>query len=403
MAKGYINPTLFLSNIQTWAQRQPRVGAVLLVGSHARGTAGPDSDVDLVLLLDDPQVFLADTGWVHSFGEPVRQQVEQWGKVTSLRVWYADGREVEYGLTGLDWGSDPTDEGDMRVIRDGIRILYQRTRTTPMNVPLQEFEYETVRVNDRGEVIQRQTHQARRFVEELASGVTLEMVAVPGGRFLMGSRAGRGYADEEPQHSVKVPAFFMGQYPVTQEQWEAVMEWRPPYRCQGAKRPADRVSWFAAREFCERLSAKTGRAYRLPGEAEWEYACRAGTTTPFHFGKTITTDVANYVGEHTYLSEPTGVYRHQTTQAGAFPPNTFGLYDMHGNVWEWCADAWHDNYVGAPGDGSVWESDAAAHRVLRGGCWHDPPGLCRSATRLKSAPGEGEDFFGLRVALESPE
>ncbi len=118
--------TPFLSELVIWARRQPGIGAIALAGSHARGTAGPDSDIDLILLLDDPQAFLADTSWVRAFGEPVCQAVEQWGKVTSLRVWYADRREVEYGLTGLDWGSDPTDEGDMRVIRDGIQVLYER-------------------------------------------------------------------------------------------------------------------------------------------------------------------------------------------------------------------------------------------------------------------------------------
>jgi predicted nucleotidyltransferase len=116
----------FLSDLVNWAQGQPGVGAIALVGSHARGTAGPDSDIDILLLLDDPQAFLADTGWAGFFGEPVGQEVEQWGKVTALRVWYADGREVEYGLAGLDWGSDPSDEGDMRVIRDGIRVVYER-------------------------------------------------------------------------------------------------------------------------------------------------------------------------------------------------------------------------------------------------------------------------------------
>jgi len=121
--------TTFLSDLVNWARSQPRVGAIALVGSHARATASVDSDIDLVLLLDDSQSFLADTGWVHSFGQPLRQEVEHWGKVTSLRVWYADGREVEYGLTSLDWGSDPTDEGDMRVIRDGIRVLYEREAT----------------------------------------------------------------------------------------------------------------------------------------------------------------------------------------------------------------------------------------------------------------------------------
>lgn len=261
------------------------------------------------------------------------------------------------------------------------------------------FEFSTVTVNREGAIVERSIETARQVTELLGNGVTVEMVAIPGGSFRMGSREGLGFADEHPQHSVRVAAFFMAKYAVTQEQWAAVMDWTPPYRCQGAKRPVDRVSWHDSKEFCQRLSARTGRVYRLPSEAEWEYACRAGTTAPFYVGETITTDLANYVGEHTFLAEPKGVYRHGTTDVGSFPPNAFGLYDMHGNVWEWCADAWRDDYTGAPGNGSAWEARDAAYRVLRGGCWHDPPDLCRSAARLKQEPGQGEDFFGFRVAL----
>ncbi len=249
----------------------------------------------------------------------------------------------------------------------------------------------------------------------------------------MGSRAGDGYPDEHPQHSVRVPPFYLGRHPVTQEQWQATMGRLRRCRGLGARRPVDRVSWRDARDFCEQLSRKTGRAYRMPSEAEWEYACRAGTTTPFHCGRTITTDLANYVGEHTYLREPKGLYRHGSTDVGSFPANAFGLCDMHANVWEWCADAWHDDYSGAPTDGGAWARGPAgrvslapgvsagrppeastvaadsvgggptAERVLRGGCWHDPPDLCRSAARLKQAPDQGEDFFGFRVALTSLE
>jgi eukaryotic-like serine/threonine-protein kinase len=267
---------------------------------------------------------------------------------------------------------------------------------------LQEFEFEVPTVNGFGEIVQRRTFTAQQVTQGLPGGSCLEMVVISGGTFLMGSRAGPGYDDECPQHRVQVPAFLMGKVPVTQEQWAAVMSWVPPYRCQGAKRPVDRVSWEDATAFCVQLASLTGHAYRLPGEAEWEYACRAGTETPFCFGETITTDLANYVGEHAYRSEPKGIYRHQTTEVGSFFPNAFGLYDMPGNVWEWCADAWHDDYTGAPVDGSVWEGEAGSPRVLRGGCWHDPPTLCRSAARLKSMAGEGEDFFGFRVALTLP-
>jgi formylglycine-generating enzyme required for sulfatase activity len=115
--------------------------------------------------------------------------------------------------------------------------------------------------------------------------------------------------------------------------------------------------------------------------------------------RTITTDLANYVGEHIYRSEPSGVYRHVTTEVGSFPPNGFEPCDMHGNVWEWCADAWHDDYAGAPSDGSARQGGGVSQRILRGGCWHDPLDLCRSAARLKHVPDEGEDYFGFRVAL----
>ena len=270
-------------------------------------------------------------------------------------------------------------------------------------LPIRDFEFESVTVDSFGEIIARQTYTTWQFSENLDTNITLEMVPIPENMFQMGSPPGQGYDDEYPRHTVWVSTFLIGKYPVTQEQWKAVMGWLPPCRCKGPKRPVDRVSWIDATAFCEQLSKKTGRSYRLPSEAEWEFACRAGTTTPFYFGETITTNLSNYVGEHIYRSEPQGHYRHGSCDVGSFPPNTFGLYDMHGNVWEWCADAWHDNYLGAPTKGSVWDAGNDSPRVLRGGCWHDTPGLCRSAARLKHVPNEGEDFFGFRVALTSLE
>jgi len=264
--------------------------------------------------------------------------------------------------------------------------------------PQEPVEFEAVTVDRQGEIIARKTHRAQQYVEDPGGGVLLEMVAIPDGTFLMGSPRGYGYPDERPQHRVTVAPFLMAKYPVTQEQWKAAMGRLPPCRCKGARRPVDRVSWKDATEFCEQLSSKTGRIFRLPSEAQWEYACRARTTTPFYCGETITTDLANYVGEHTYLSEPKGIYRHEATDVGSFPPNPFGLYDMHGNVWEWCADPWHEDYTGAPADERAWEpSGDNSHRVLRGGSWHDPPDLCRCAVRLKFNPAEGEDFCGFRV------
>ena len=141
------------------------------------------------------------------------------------------------------------------------------------------------------------------------------------------------------------------------------------------------MSWHDAVEFCARLSKHTGKQYRLPSEAEWEYACRAGTTTPFYFGETITGKLANYRATQTYAEELKGEYRQQTTPVGQFPPNAFGLYDMHGNVWESCLDNWHDNYDGAPTDGSAWVDNDNLYQIMRGGSWLNYPANCRSAYR----------------------
>ncbi len=265
------------------------------------------------------------------------------------------------------------------------------------------FEFETITIDERGQVVNRYSKQAKFFKEDLGNGVTLEMVSIPAGSFKIGSPPGeKGRSEKEaPQHTVNVPAFFMGKFEVTQEQYQQVMGENPSsFSFKGAKRPVEKVSWNDAVEFCEKLSQKTGRTYRLPSEPEWEYACRAGTTTPFHFGETITTELANYNGNYTYPSAPkrkpkrkyreqtteVGIfppneYREQTTEVGIFPPNAFGLYDMHGNVWEWCADSWHDSYERAPVDASAWLGNDNPYRVLRGGSLYNDPEDCRSACR----------------------
>jgi formylglycine-generating enzyme required for sulfatase activity len=197
---------------------------------------------------------------------------------------------------------------------------------------------------------------------------------------------------------VTVPSFFMAKYLVTQQQWQAVMGNNPSH-FKGTSRPVETVSWNDVVEFCQKLSQKTGRDYRLPSEAEWEYACRAGTTTPFYFGETITTDLANYNGNYTYGNGPKGKYRKETTDVGIFPPNAFGLYDMHGNVWEWCADYWHENYNGAPTDGSAWISGGNSNRrLLRGGLALHPR-YCRSAFRFYNSPGVRYYRRGFRIAV----
>ena len=218
------------------------------------------------------------------------------------------------------------------------------------------------------------------------------------------------YDSEKPIHSVTIAPFYMGKFAITQEHWSAIAtlpkinhDLNPdPANFKGANRPVEQISWFEAVEFCDRLTQKTGKLYRLSSESEWEYACRAGTTSPFHFGKTISTDLANYDGNHTYGSGKKGQYREKTTDVGSFSPNVFGLYDMHGNVWEWCSDRWHDSYQGAPINGSIWEAGDSEYRLLRGGSWEFNPFICRSAFRDKGTPGDRDIIIGFRVVCLLP-
>ncbi len=249
---------------------------------------------------------------------------------------------------------------------------------------------------------------AQYFTEDL-NGVALEMVLIPSGSFNMGAPKGEleSIDDERPQHTVVMAQFCMGKYPVTQAQWRAVTampqvdrKLEPDlYQFKEDNRPVEQVTWHDAVEFCDRLSALTKRSYRLPSEAEWEYACRAGTTTPFHFGETISSDYANYDVGRAYGSGSEGKDRKETTPVGSFNvANRFGLYDMHGNVWEWCADHWHDNYEGAPIDGSAWVTGGNSdRRVLRGGSWNTYPARCRSAFRNRGNPVLADYPFGFRV------
>jgi formylglycine-generating enzyme required for sulfatase activity len=297
----------------------------------------------------------------------------------------------------------------------------------------------------------RWTSRTQVFFEK-RDGLELAMLLIPAGSFEMGSppqeqeRADR----EGPQHRVELGQFLLGRTPITQGQWRQVAQWQPlpaerwgreldpepsffqPRRNPKARdfsdsrfsllkgetdsdqRPVDNVSWLEAIEFCSRLSQRTGRHYTLPSEAQWEYACRAGTTTAFHFGATITPELANYDGTITYADGPKGEYRKQTTPVGMFPANAWGLQDMHGNVWEWCFDDWHDSYEGAPADGSAWLNSAEPNnkattkngnnsdsepqpRLLRGGSWGGHPADCRSAFRLNIHPGYRYDSLGFRV------
>ncbi|MBD2325804.1 formylglycine-generating enzyme family protein [Alkalinema sp. FACHB-956] len=239
-----------------------------------------------------------------------------------------------------------------------------------------------------------ETIQVNRLSKGSGMTVEMEMVAIPEGQFLMGSHE----YDEQPVHPVKVAPFLMGKYPVTQAQWRFVAKMESvdrklnpdPARFKGDNRPVEQVSWHDAMEFCARLSRYTGREYRLPTEAEWEYACRAGTRTRYHCGDEIANELANY-----------GRANSGTTAVGQFSyANEFGLFDLHGNVWEWCLDNWHWNYRGAPGNGSAWldpESFENAQRILRGGSWSDDPRLCCSTSRFGFDADDRYINFGFRV------
>ncbi|MEH1797088.1 bifunctional serine/threonine-protein kinase/formylglycine-generating enzyme family protein [Nostoc sp.] len=273
--------------------------------------------------------------------------------------------------------------------------------------PLETFEFDVVTVDTGGREVNRMSGNANLFAEELGKSVTLEMVSIPGGTYMMGSPECEGDADERPRHKVTVEPFFMGKFPVTQAQWRVVaalpkvkQALNPnPSKFKGLDRPVENVSWYEAVEFCLRLSEKTGRDYRLPSEAEWEYACRAGTTTSFHFGETITSELVSCT------IEPKSKFRKETTNVGSFEvANAFGLYDMHGLVWEWCADSWHNNYSDAPSDGTAWEVGGDINRrVLRGGSWSFNAELCRSASRSWNESDGGLRVCGFRVVFSVEE
>ncbi|TVQ44252.1 MAG: protein kinase [Gloeocapsa sp. DLM2.Bin57] len=291
-------------------------------------------------------------------------------------------------------------------------LLTSSSTSTPIPTPnptSNTFSFDVITVDSYGNQINQENKSAKYQTLDLGNGVELELVSIPGGEFLMGSpnsELGR-YKHQEQQHRVTVPGFWLGKYPVTQAQWGAIMGNNPytypnnPYSFLGEKRPVQSVSWNDCVEFCQKLSQKLGKDISLPSEAQWEYACKAGTTTPFHFGETITTDLANYNSEYfRFANEPVVQSRRETTEVGIFPPNAFGLYDMHGNIQEWCLDQYHESYDGAPTDGSAWIDDANNHllrRVLRGGSWNNLPRDCRSARRDSDL--HGISFFGFRLVL----
>lgn len=267
------------------------------------------------------------------------------------------------------------------------------------------FEFEALTVNPKGDILERRPGRANFFREDLGNEVFLDMVKISTGKFFMGAsideRAKMNGLSSEPKHLVSVPSFYLGKYEITQAQWRTVARYgkvkhdlNPDLPHYGrdyvrASEPAEGVSWVEAVEFCERLSRKTKRLYRLPSEAEWEYTCRAGTTTYYHFGEELTPENAALVAQ----------YNQELQDVGSFPPNDFGIYDMHGNVLEWCADKWHTNYEQAPADGSMWEtpldfSEFKHYRVIRG--WKSARRSAGEANARVQSP------IGFRVACFIP-
>jgi eukaryotic-like serine/threonine-protein kinase len=270
----------------------------------------------------------------------------------------------------------------------------------PLGSNLSSFTFETVKTNDQGQIIKRERKSAQYYQEILLNNVPLDMVYVQGGTFMMGSNE---YDIEKPIHQVRVKPFFMGKYAVTQGQYEAIMGTNPSSFKNGDDYPVENVSWYDAMTFCEKCSEITGKTYSLPSEAQWEYACRAGTNTPFTFGETVTPDLVNYDGNYPCDKAPQGKYRETTVSVDYFPPNGFGLYGMHGNVWEWCGDDWVDSYKNTPTDGSPYlvSFKHNSNKVLRGASWGTYGVNCRSSSRSLSAPVNGYNTVGFRVVVSS--
>lgn len=244
-----------------------------------------------------------------------------------------------------------------------------------------------------------------------SGGEGLELAVIPPGAFTMGSSNPEPEREprEDPPHRVTFARpFAIGRFAVTFAEYdrfcEATGRRKPDARGWGrGRRPAIDVDWHDAEAYCEWLSRpeQTGQRYRLPSEAEWEYACRAGTATAFWWGNTISTEQANYDGNYIYNGGAEGEYRKKTVPVDEFQPNPFGLYQTHGNVWEWCGDAWHGDYRGAPADGGAWESgESSGSCVARGGSWGNFPAGLRSASRVWYAATFRDDHLGFRLVRE---
>lgn len=276
------------------------------------------------------------------------------------------------------------------------------------NLPVYSTTFDVATVDSVGQVIEIRQESNSLFTERLDLEINIEMIVVPGDFFLMGTADDKDYKndDETPQHYVKIKTFLLSRYPITQAQWRYIcdlprierdLQHEPSY-FSGENQPVETVSWLDAVEFCARLSCKTNRPYRLPCEAEWEYACRAKTDTPFHYGETITPRLANF--KYNYDQENEELSKTGTSIVNKFQfSNQFGLHDMHGNVWEWCADTWHASYEKAPTVGETWVVNGEKNiRVIRGGSWNSPIDFCRSSYRNNEKINFKGNGVGFRIA-----
>jgi formylglycine-generating enzyme required for sulfatase activity len=297
----------------------------------------------------------------------------------------------------------------MLLLLSGCKEDSQNAQPTPGN---QEQNGQQDKIVADGNKHQETPMDAPGPGKTLTNSIGMKLVYIPPGEFMMGSRdtveevgrKGGGkntyFTHEHPQHRVKITnGFFMGSTEVTQGQYREIMG-KNPSHFKGEDNPVETVSWDDAVKFCKKLSEKEGKTYRLPTEAEWEYACRAGTSSPFHTGETISTSQANYNGNYVYGNGAKGVYHERTMSVGSFPRNAFGLYDMHGNVWEWCQDWYGKGYYETSPTTDPQGPSTGVYRLLRGASWSICPWNCRSASRYWNAPFARYDYFGFRILLD---
>jgi formylglycine-generating enzyme required for sulfatase activity len=302
-------------------------------------------------------------------------------------------------VRGEDWDTEGESSWDRKRIEEwaiaqNIQLVSQVVPIATIRFDddpnvLREFQFEVVKLF-REEIVSRETKTGSYFIEPLGSGVKpLELVAISGGEFMMGSDE---RDREQPKHKVTLQPFFISRYPITESQWQVVSEYpsinrdinvRPNSSRDGRKNfPIEWISWDEAQEFCNRLSARSGRNYFLPSESQWEYACRAGSTTSYHYSQRPIPHLFNCRSGCVTSDGISCLPLKSTSEVGLFPPNNWGLHDMHGNVWEWCEDDWHKDYEQAPNDGTAWvEEDREDKRVIRGGAWNQEDERCSSSYR----------------------